>query len=51
MWTVVLFRSGDDPGLKNSDDEFTQGAVITYVDDLRLLIVGWQHHIDAISTS
>ena len=36
LWTVVPFRLGDDPHVKTSNNEFTQGAVITYVDDLLL---------------
>ena len=44
-----LFHLGpcDDPHVKTSGDEFTQGIVITYLDDL--LLTGWQHHIDAIT--
>ena len=47
LWRVVPFRPGDDPHVKTSGDELTQGVVITYVDDL--LLTGWQHHIDAIT--
>ena len=47
MWSVVLFKPGDDAHVKTSGDELTQGVVISYVDDL--LIAGWQHHIDAIT--
>ena len=34
---------------KTCGDEFTQGVVITYVDDL--LIAGWQHHIDVVTSA
>ena len=49
MWTVVLLKPGDDPDHKKSGEEFTQGVVISFVDDL--LIVGWQHHIDAVTSA
>ena len=47
LWTVVPFRPDDDPCVKTSGEELTQGVVITYVDVL--LLTGWQHHIDAIT--
>ena len=36
LWTVLPFRPGDDPHVKISGDELTQGVVLTYVDDLLL---------------
>ena len=47
LCSVISFRPGDDLHVKASRSEFTQGIVITYVDDL--LVTGWQHHIDAIT--
>ena len=47
LWSTVLFKPGDDPHVKTSGGELTQGVVITHVHDL--LIAGWQHHIDAIT--
>ena len=44
---VRCFKPGDDPHVKTSGDELTQGVVITCVGDL--LIARWQHHIDAIT--
>ena len=46
LWTVVPIRPGEDPSVKTSKEELTQGVIITYVDDL--LLTGWQHHIAAI---
>ena len=43
---IVVFRPGDDPQVKNSGDELTQGVVTTYTDDL--LIAGRQHHVYAL---
>ena len=40
-------RPGEDPSVKTSSEELTQGVVITYVDDL--LLTGFQHHIDSLT--
>ena len=40
-------RPGEDPSVKTSQEALTRGVVVTYVDDL--LLIGWQHHIDAIT--
>ena len=51
-WIGIVTRwstdcPGDEPCVKTSGEELTQGVVITYVDDLLLTV--WQYHIDAIT--
>ena len=45
--SVVLSKPNADPDSEHSGSSFSQGIVITYVDDL--LITGWQYHIDSIT--
>ena len=39
MWSIILFRPGDDPQVKSSGDELIQSVVITYVDDLLIAVL------------